>query len=160
LDLASIRDSLARLTASNNIRPWRREEPGEWPDLDIPSSWNTIRVGDICLHRSGIAYQSQRFTKRGIKVVRLGNISPGKHDLIRSSVFHEDEEVKRDGFVALPVYLLISQTGTRYKRDYGFFVIVPKTTNRLSVNQRILCVTVIAHVLPKFLAYYGLTNRF
>ena len=81
-------------------------------------------------------------------------------DLTRNSVFILDTKLEAEYFFASPNDILVSQTGTRYKRDYGFLVSVPESVNNLLINQRILCLTVVNMVLPKFVAYYGNTSSF
>ena len=44
--------------------------------------------------------------------------------------------------------VIITQTGTRKKRDYGFTVLIPKTN--LLLNQRIAAIRFKENYLPKF----------
>jgi type I restriction enzyme S subunit len=132
----------------------------EYPTLDVPESWRLSRIADICIYRSGIAYESSLFIESGSQVIRLGNLYQGKMDLSRNPVFIKLEELPSDSFIVEKDDILVSQTGTRYKRDYGNLILVTETKRNLLVNQRILCLTCIDYIIPKFLAYYGMTKDF
>ena len=70
-------------------------------------------------------------------VIRLGNLYGGKLDLSRSPVFLAPDIAPSEAFAAQENDVLVSLTGTKYKRDHGFFVTLPRSTDVL-VNQRIL----------------------
>jgi type I restriction enzyme S subunit len=155
-----IQDSLARLSENMGVKPWKPREYKDYPSLDIPECWRAARVCDVALHRSGVAYKSERFGASGTQVVRLGNLYQGRLDLGRSPVFIAEPTREDGAFTAKAGDILVSQTGTRYKRDYGNCVLLDSDEQEVFVNQRILCLSPTESVLPKFLAYYGNTPSF
>ena len=54
--------------------------------------------------------------------------------------------------------MIITQTGTRKKRDYGFTVLIPKTN--LLLNQRIAAIRFNEKYLPKFFLYFSWIDLF
>jgi type I restriction enzyme S subunit len=58
----------------------------------------------------------------------------------------------------LPKDVIITQTGTKKKRDYGFTVVIEKTNYLL--NQRIAAIRFCDLYLPKFFLYFSWTNIF
>ena len=81
MDLSLLRRSLKDLSGKMDVNPWKKRDYEEYPLLEIPDSWHQVRLLDVALHRSGIAYKSTDFRKEGFQVVRLGNLYQGKLDL-------------------------------------------------------------------------------
>ncbi len=149
----------ARMTlcAELKCRPWKLNETA--PEVrNAPVRWRRCYVGQLVAHRSGIAFESKDFSASGTQVVRLGNLYQGRLDLTRQPVFLASEE-KYSPFLAQGGDILVSQTGTKYKRDYGHFVIVPEDM-RLLVNQRVACLTPTEHLNAAFLSFFSQTNEF
>jgi type I restriction enzyme, S subunit len=141
------------------VRPWNGRKLADEDLPQVPNNWRWFLVGDIVIHRAGIAFQSDDFGTKGNQVVRLGNLYQGNLDLSRQPVFLKDAD-KYHAFFATTGDLLVSQTGTKYKRDYGHFVAVPEQVGNLLINQRILCLTCIQGIDPKFLLFYSRTRLF
>ena len=94
--------------------------------------------------------KAERFGASGTQVVRLGNLYQGRLDLGRSPVFIAEPTPEDGAFAAKAGDILVSQTGTRYKRDYGNCVLLNSDDQEVFVNQRILCLSPTESVLPKF----------
>jgi len=123
---------------SNEIEPSVLEE---WNDLpEIPDSWCWTTLRDVSAYQGGYAYLSKRFTEEetGNQVLRIGNTRPGYVDELIAPAFITDEYAEEtERFELQPHDILISQTGTRYKRDYGFVGLVQVSSRRLFLNQRV-----------------------
>ena len=125
-------------------------------------SWEKRRINELARPRAGYAFDSKKFSNTGYQVVRMGNLYGETLDLFRKPVFISEDDVDdsilnraliKDGDI------LITLTGTKYKRDYGYAVCV-SSPNKLLVNQRILCLTPFACVERNYLLYYLKSNLF
>lgn len=125
-------------------------------------SWEKRRINELARPRAGYAFDSKEFSNTGYQVVRMGNLYGETLDLFRKPVFIPEDDVDdsilnraliKDGDI------LITLTGTKYKRDYGYAVCV-SSPNKLLVNQRILCLTPFACVERNYLLYYLKSNLF
>jgi type I restriction enzyme, S subunit len=76
-------------------------------------------------------------------------------------VYIDDEYVAgKRAFQVKENDVLVSMTGTKYKRDYGHAGIVPKTDKRIFLNQRVARLRARPAVQPKFLLYWLQTETF
>ena len=125
-------------------------------------SWEKRCINELARPRAGYAFDSKKFSNTGYQVVRMGNLYGETLDLFRKPVFISEDDVDdsilnraliKDGDI------LITLTGTKYKRDYGYAVCV-SSPNKLLVNQRILCLTPFACVERNYLLYYLKSNLF
>lgn len=116
---------------------WRKE------NNVAKDSWITKKINQVCYPRAGYAFDSKKFTNAGYQIIRMGNLYGGKLDLNRNPVFvsidDADEAVLRRALIN-DGDILITLTGTKYKRDYGYAVCIHNPANLL-LNQRILCLT-------------------
>ena len=93
------------------------------------------------------------------QVIRMGNVRPGIIRENESPVFIDAMEEKAlTKALLLPNDVIITQTGTKKKRDYGFTVIIEKKNYLL--NQRIASIRFSDKYLPKFFLYFSWTNIF
>lgn len=122
--------------------------------------WEERRLGSLSKVTGGYSFKSKDFEKTGkYQVIRMGNVRPGIIRKNENPVFLNDLEEK-----ILPRALLfqndviITQTGTKNKRDYGFTVIIDEDNYLL--NQRISSIRFSCNYIPKFFLYYSWTNLF
>lgn len=110
---------------------------------ELPSGWKWVRIKDIAMSKSGYAFKSGHFSEDGIQLVRMGNLYKNKLDLNRNPVFLpiDYEKSLLEKFSVKTGDILLSLTGTKYKRDYGFAVRINEQENMLLLNQRILSLT-------------------
>lgn len=103
-------------------------------------SWEEKKLNEICITRAGYAFNSKEFGSNGYQIIRMGNLYGGKLLLDRSPVFI-DEKILDEKIIEKSVIqkgdILITLTGTKYKRDYGYAVLVT-ITGKMLLNQRIL----------------------
>lgn len=125
--------------------------------VDIFSQEHPLRqLKEISVALSGFAFKSKNYTPDGkYTVIKIGNVKDGYLDFSRDKT-RTNEVTDR----ILQKYLLkqgdclITLTGTRGKRDYGFVSMIDRQTDYL-LNQRVAALrfdTMIA--LPEFFRYY------
>lgn len=110
----------------------------DWRLGKAPLAWILKRYGDICDFHNGYAFKSEIFRPSGdIQIIKLANVKDGNVKLDASPAFVSEQDVL-DQLSEMPNVgdILISMTGTKYKRDYGFVCAVP-AGSRLLVNQRV-----------------------
>ena len=114
---------------------------GKLTDSDY-ESWELKTLDEIAIPKAGYAFKATDFIDNGIQVIRMGNLYDNKLSLDRNPVFVpenydtdiiERSRVKRND-------ILLTLTGTKYKRDYGY-AIKTDTDEVLLLNQRILSLT-------------------
>ncbi|MBF0102614.1 MAG: restriction endonuclease subunit S, partial [Desulfobacterales bacterium] len=150
-------ENLELVTISPNMYKINEEQLYE-----IPISWEWVKLIDISLFRSGGAFKSQDFIKDGIQVLRMGNIKTGELDLEKNAVFlPSDYDIEMiNKYILRENDILITLTGTKYKRDYGNVVLMKiKNNEKILFNQRILCITPV-NVNSKYLYYYFQSDFF
>lgn len=134
----------------------RYQEPEPTDNLalpNVPVSWCWCALEELATHQSGYAFQSKHFSADGIQVVKLGNLYQGRFDLSRDPAYLPVDHIDAEAVRVLDGDILVSQTGTRYKRDYGFFVLVPPDSEPLLLNQRVLAVRPVRPTLSEWFVY-------
>lgn len=117
-------------------------------------------IADVAKVIGGYSFKSTDFTTEGkYQVIRMGNVRPGIIRENESPVFINklDEKALSKALLQLND-VIITQTGTKKKRDYGFTVIIEKENYLL--NQRIASIRFSDKYLPKFFLYFSWTNLF
>lgn len=118
--------------------------------------WKDRKINEICIPRAGFAFNSKKFTESGIQIIRMGNLYAGKLNLSRSPVFYDISDVDDNIIKRSMVHdgdILLTLTGTKYKRDYGYAVCI-EGEHELLVNQRILCLSPTKKIDKEYLLYY------
>jgi len=117
-------------------------------------------ISDLAKVIGGYSFKSTDFITEGkYQVLRMGNVRPGIIRENESPVFIDilDDKALTKALL-LPNDVIITQTGTKKKRDYGFTVIIEKSNYLL--NQRIASIRFSDKYLPKFFLYFSWTNLF
>lgn len=127
---------------------------------ELPEGWTEKKVSEIANPFGGYAFKSGEFKQKGTyQVLRMGNIRPGILRYDEKAVFLENvEESVLNRALLKKNDVVISQTGTKGKRDYGFTALIPKTN--LLLNQRIAAIRCNEKCLPNFFLYYTWTDIF
>ena len=118
--------------------------------------YEKVPLGRISQVISGYAFKSKKYTPDGkYVVVKIGNVKEHNFDFSRD--YTRTDEVND---VILSKYLLqkgdclITQTGSRGKRDYGYVSMIKEQNNYL-LNQRVAALRFNPEVaLPEFYQYY------
>jgi type I restriction enzyme S subunit len=122
--------------------------------------WEEKTLGEVAKVIGGFSFKSTEFKKEGkYQVLRMGNVRPGIIRENENPVFIsklENNILKKT--LLIPNDVIITQTGTKNKRDYGFTAIIEKENYLL--NQRISSIRFLSNYLPKFFLYYSWTNLF
>lgn len=129
-------------------------------DGELPDGWEVVQIKDVASTYGGYAFKSGEFKSQGkYQVLRMGNVRPGIVRYEESPVFLSDVEESILNKSLLKIDdVIITQTGTRKKRDYGFTTLISK--NNLLLNQRIAAIRFNEHYSPKFFLYYSWTDTF
>lgn len=99
----------------------------------IPGSWDMGKIGDLVKVRSGYAFKSAWWSNDGIPVIKIKDIDSGTITLKGLSHVPEEKYVLANDFEVFPGDLVIALTGA----TLGKVAIVPKTDNKMLVNQRV-----------------------
>ena len=127
---------------------------------ELPEGWSQVQVKDVAETYGGYAFKSGEFQSEGkYQVIRMGNVRPGILRYNESPVFLNkvDENVLSRSLLKIND-VIITQTGTRKKRDYGFTTLISK--DNLLLNQRIASIRVKENYSSKFLLYFTWTDLF
>jgi type I restriction enzyme S subunit len=129
-------------------------------DGELPNGWDSKKISQVADTFGGYAFKSGEFESKGkFQVIRMGNVRPGILRLDESPVFISKLEEKALSKAILKVNdIIVTQTGTKGKRDYGFTALISK--DNLLLNQRIAAIRCNEDCVPKFLLYYTWTNKF
>lgn len=105
---------------------------------------------------SGYAFKSKRYTPDGeYVVVKIGNVKEHRFDFSRDYTrTNEVDDTILNKYLLKKGDCLITQTGSRGKRDYGYVSMIKEQTNYL-LNQRVAALRFNSEVaLPEFYQYY------
>lgn len=145
--------SVAELkTAKEKLKVYRQAVlkeafAGEYPRISLK---------EIAKPLSGYAFKSKKYSINGkYVVVKIGNVKPFHFDFSRDftkTIEVDDAILSR--YLLTRGDCLITMTGSRGKRDYGYVVMVEDQKNYL-LNQRVAALRFNPSVaLPKFFEYY------
>ena len=122
----------------------------------IPEGWKVGTIGDYSKIRSGFAFKSSWWTDKGVKVVKIKNISSsGNLDMNDCSYVNKENTLKAKEFSLKPGDLLIAMTGA----TIGKFCLVPILKERMYVNQRVGKFFLGENPILKVPFIYGLLKR-
>ena len=120
-----------------------------------------VKLEDVSTAMGGFAFKSTSFIKEigKYQVVRIGNVRPGLIRYDASPVYLNDVETKvLQNYLLKKGDVIITLTGTRKKRDYGFTTVI-KDENLL-LNQRLAFLRFNSDFLPKFFLYFSWSEPF
>ena len=100
----------------------------------IPEGWRVGTIGDYCKIRSGFAFKSSWWTERGVKIVKIKNISSsGILNMDDCSYVSKENVSKAKEFSLKSGDILIAMTGATIDK----FCLVPALKEEIYVNQRV-----------------------
>jgi type I restriction enzyme S subunit len=128
----------------------------------VPEEYELATIEDIADYVGGFAYKSPTFIESSAnQVIRIGNVRPFALKLEASPIFIPDDIAKAtERFQLAPNDIVISMTGTKYKKDYGFAAMVTESEPKLFLNQRVSRLRCGDKVLPLFMLYWLQTDLF
>lgn len=113
-------------------------------------------LGEISKTISGYAFKSSKYTPDGkYTVIKIGNVKDRYFDFSRDhTLTNEVNETILEKYLMRKGDCLITLTGSRGKRDYGFVTMIDKETNFL-LNQRVAALRFDEeYAIPEFYQYY------
>lgn len=99
---------------------------------EIPEGWESGLLNDICEFQNGYAFKSIDWSDSGFAVVKIGSVKPAFVDIQSCSYVADKTIAGLERFELFPGDLLVGMTG--YPGETG---LVPKTENRVFLNQRV-----------------------
>jgi type I restriction enzyme S subunit len=136
----------------------------DWRTVNgVVDSYREFILEEIADFVGGYAYKSPGFTSTGThQVIRIGNIRPMALNLSASPVFISDQIAKETvRFRLSEEDIVLSMTGTKFKRDYGFAAMVHCSSDLpLFLNQRVGRLRCKPCILPLYLLYFLQTESF
>jgi len=128
---------------------------------ELPKGWKWVKLGEVSEVMNGYAFKSGSFQLEGkYQVIKIGNLRPGIIRLNEKPAFIDELEeqiVKRS--LLKKDDLIISLTGTRKKRDYGYVAMVTNQKNLL-LNQRLAIIRLNKEYSSKYFLYLLRMNLF
>lgn len=133
----------------------------EWRECGLQQLEQTT-IGAVAECVGGYAYKSPTFTEKGNhQVIRIGNVKPFRLELKVSPVFISEGIARETSRFSLQKDdIVISMTGTKYKKDYGFAAKVNESDGSLFLNQRVTRLRCIESLLPVYLLLWLQTETF
>lgn len=128
---------------------------------ELKEGWEWRKLGDISDIINGYAFKSKDFSTEGhYQVIKIGNVRPINLRLEEKPAFvsNIDQKIKNK-YLLRKNDLVISLTGTRKKRDYGFVALV-KHNDRLLLNQRLAAIRLKGKYNPMYFLYLLSVNIF
>lgn len=145
--------SVAELkTAKERLKVYRQAVLKEAFEGDYPQ----VQLKEISTAISGYAFKSKLYTLDGkYIVVKIGNVKERHFDFSRDMTrTNEVDEAILNKYLLRRGDCLITLTGSRGKRDYGFVTMITDQTNYL-LNQRVAAIRFNAEkAIPEFFQYY------
>ncbi|MBX9001174.1 type I restriction endonuclease subunit S [Klebsiella aerogenes] len=120
------------------------------------------KISDVCSFQNGFAFKSSWFAKKGsYQVIKLANIRDGHLFLENAPTYvNDDKGIEFSKFLPNIGDTLISMTGTRFKKDYGFGCIITQK-HRILINQRVgRLIPIKTSILPEYLSLFVRSELF
>jgi type I restriction enzyme, S subunit len=128
-------------------------EPNSYEHQFEIDTWQWSTIASVADLVSGYAFKSNEFSNSGFQLIRMGNLFGDRLDLTRNPVYLR-KDIKNNLIEKYSIKggdILLTLTGTKYKRDYGYAVKVEIKDDVLLLNQRILSIRPIIN--SNFLLY-------
>jgi type I restriction enzyme, S subunit len=139
----------ARWNGKSKYKEPAAPDPTNLPNL--PTGWCCVTLESISEALGGFAFESRKFSTSGYQVLKMANIRMGQIDVTQKPSYIEDVDQETVSKYELKEGdLVVTLTGTRKKRDYGYIAVV-KTLKRLLLNQRIARLRPFSGVIPDYL---------
>ena len=88
----------------------REEIPDDEKPFDIPESWEWARLGELGILKSGYAFKSTEYTKDGVQVVRISDLSDDSIGLKDAAFYPHKPELSQ--YFVVDGSFLICMTGS------------------------------------------------
>ena len=119
------------------------------------TTWEKKRLETIAKIKSGFAFKGSAFKAN----LRLGNVKQNYLRIDEKAVFVSELSSSDLSKAKVNIGdLVVTQTGTKGKRDYGFVAIIDR--ENLLLNQRLAAITTNECLFNRYLLYYSYTESF
>lgn len=150
------RDDFEKRKSAILEKAFRGELTKEWRNKrGYDKNVTKLPLREVADFKGGFAFKSNQFVDEGIQVIRMGNLYNGILDLIRNPVYvpsNFDSNIINKYRIKCGD-ILLTLTGTKYKRDYGYAVLIEEE-KELLLNQRILNISPKENIVTSYLYYY------
>lgn len=160
---------LAAACSGELTREWRSGQPASSGakrcshSIELPQSWSCDIMSSATDYMGGFAFPSGAFSKQPTnhQVIRIGNVRPRGLDLNAAPVFINNEDaLQAERFRLDAGDVLVSMTGTRFKRDYGHPAQVTRGLPQLYLNQRVARLRPRSNCTSQYLTLWMETDLF
>lgn len=104
---------------------------------DLPEGWEWTRLDNISDALGGNAFKSKNYVNEGYQIIKIGNVKVYGLDIsVKPCFIRPNDDNIINKYLLRPCDILITLTGTRRKRDYGFVGMI-KDEENLLLNQRV-----------------------
>jgi len=154
--LKRFRQSVLAAACSGRLTPdWREENVQD-------NEYISTSLDEVADYVGGFAFRSPEFLRTGKhQVIRIGNVRPMQLDILAAPIFIPEEiAADTERFCLQPNDIVVSMTGTKYKRDYGHAAMIEGHHGSLFINQHVSRVRCGKTLLPRFLLYWMHSDLF
>jgi len=122
--------------------------------------WKEMKLKELAEIKSGFAFKSSSFLKNGkYQIIKMGNVRFGQLRLNESPAFVDEIDIKiLEKTLLIKGDVIITQTGTKGKRDYGYSTIIEN--DNLLLNQRLSYIRPFSKAINYFILYYTWSSFF
>ncbi|MGB1254100.1 MAG: restriction endonuclease subunit S, partial [Candidatus Promineifilaceae bacterium] len=151
----------ARLVKEKKIRKGKKLAAisAEEIPFKVPANWSWVRFDELINFLNGYAFKSRWYVQASHnQVIRLGNVKNSGLKLEANPAYIPQEQAIQHEKYRLKINdILITMTGTRGKRDYGFTSLIKAVDTseyRLYLNQRVGCIRTIGELRPRLTSIF------
>lgn len=154
-------DKLLKRILAERKKKWEEANPKKKykepvaPDTsnrpELPKGWVWATLESVSDALGGYAFESKKFSISGYQIVKMANVKMSKIDLSQQPSFIS--EVRPDIVAKYSLNtgdVIVTLTGTRKKRDYGYVAVVNSNLKAL-LNQRLARLRPYKGLIPKYL---------
>ena len=118
---------------------------------ELPKGWVWATLESVSDALGGYAFESKKFSISGYQIIKMANVKMSKINLSQQPSFIS--EVKPDIVEKYSLNtgdVIVTLTGTRKKRDYGYVAVVHSNA-KILLNQRLARLRPYKGLIPKYL---------
>ena len=154
-------EKLLKRILAERKKKWEEKNPGKKykepsaPDTstlpELPKGWVWATLESVSDALGGYAFESKKFSISGYQIIKMANVKMSKINLSQQPSFIS--EVKPDIVEKYSLNtgdVIVTLTGTRKKRDYGYVAVVHSNA-KILLNQRLARLRPYKGLIPKYL---------
>ena len=154
-------EKLLKRILAERKKKWEEKNPSKKykepvsPDTsnlhELPKGWVWATLESVSDALGGYAFESKKFSISGYQIIKMANVKMSKINLSQQPSFIS--EVKPDIVEKYSLNtgdVIVTLTGTRKKRDYGYVAVVHSNA-KILLNQRLARLRPYKGLIPKYL---------